>query len=97
MSPELLAVLARRFKALGDPARLSILEALRDGEHTVTSLAHETGLHQPNLSKHLALLLTEGFVERRRDGLYAWYRLAGTDVSRLCALAARAAADPRHH
>lgn len=97
MSPELVNVLARRFKALGDPARLLILEALANGERTVTRLVHETGLHQANLSKHLALLLTEGFVRRRRDGAFAYYRLAGSDIRRLCAIAAHSATHERHH
>lgn len=88
-SPELLDVLARRFKALGDPARLRIVQQLTEGEQTVSCLERETGIHQANLSKHLAVLLAEGFVVRRRDRSFALYRLASPDVARLCALAAR--------
>ena len=88
-SPELLGVLARRFKALSDPARLRIVQQLAEGERTVSCLERETGIHQANLSKHLAVLLAEGFVVRRRDRSFALYRLAGPEVVRLCALAAR--------
>lgn len=97
MSPELVNVLARRFKALGDPTRLLILDALANGERTVTDLVNETGLHQANLSKHLALLLTEGFVFRRRDRAFAYYRLAGSDIHRMCAIAASSVTHERHH
>ena len=75
---------ANRFKALGEPARLRILDALRSGELTVGDLCEKTGLNQANLSKHLQLLHNYGFVERRKEGLYVHYRLANEDVFRLC-------------
>lgn len=84
MSPELLSLIAGRFKALGEPARLEILNVLRDGEMTVTELADETELAQANLSKHLQLLHALGFVTRRKEGLYVYYALADSDVFRLC-------------
>ena len=84
MSPELLSLIAERFKALGEPARLEILNALRGGEMTVTELAEETALAQANLSKHLQLLHALGFVTRRKEGLYVYYALADSDVFRLC-------------
>lgn len=86
MTPDLLAAIAERFKVLGEPARLQILQALRGGERTVSELVGETGLGQANVSKHLQLLLNQGFVARRKEGLYAWYRLADQDVFRLCDL-----------
>ena len=84
MSPQLLELVAARFKALSDPARLAILGALRDGERTVSDLVEETGLGQANVSKHLRLLHHAGFVSRRKDGLFVHYGLAGRDVFRLC-------------
>ena len=84
MTPELLELVAARFKALADPARLRILDALRGGERTVTELIEATGLNQANLSKHLGHLHTLGFVDRRKEGLYVHYRLAHRDVFRLC-------------
>jgi len=85
-SPELLHTIAQRFKALGEPTRLQILNALRDSEATVTDLGARTGLSQANLSKQLNLLLQLGFVARRKEGLFAWYRIADRDVFRLCDL-----------
>ena len=84
MTEELFVSVADRFKALGEPARLRILDALRRGEATVGELAEMTGLNQANLSKHLQLLHTLGFVVRWKDGLFVYYRLADDDVFQLC-------------
>ena len=86
LSSQLLALVAERFKALGEPARLQILNQLRDGEMTVTELVEATGLGQANVSKHLALLLSLGFVSRRKEGLFVYYALADARVFRLCDL-----------
>jgi ArsR family transcriptional regulator len=84
MTPELLALVAERFKALAEPARLRILNALRERERTVTELMEVTGFTQPNTSRHLQLLHAQGFVERRKEGLHVYYRLNGEDVLALC-------------
>ena len=84
MTPELLGLIAERFKALADPTRLQLLNLLRGGERTVSELVEETGLGQANVSKHLQLLYSLGFVSRRKEGLYAYYALANKDVFRLC-------------
>jgi DNA-binding transcriptional ArsR family regulator len=75
---------AARFKALGEPARLRILDALRDGELSVGDLGARTGLTQANLSKHLQLLHALRFVARRKDGLFVYYSLMDEDVFQLC-------------
>jgi DNA-binding transcriptional ArsR family regulator len=96
MTPELLDLIAERFKALAEPARLSILSVLRDGERTVSELLEETGLGQANASKHLQLLHSLGFVERRKEGLYVFYRLADDSVFQLCdIMCGRIAAETR--
>jgi DNA-binding transcriptional ArsR family regulator len=84
LTPEVLELIAERFKALAEPARLHILHALRSGEKTVSQLLEATGLGQANASKHLQLLHGLGFVERRKDGLYVHYRLADDSVFELC-------------
>ncbi len=86
LRPELLELVAERFKALGEPARLSILNALRGQEMSVTEIMDATGLGQANVSKHLQILHGLGFVERRKEGLYVHYRLADNDIFRLCDL-----------
>lgn len=84
LSPEVLELIAERFRVLAEPARLRILTALMEGERSVSELVEETGLNQANVSKHLALLRTSDFVERRKDGLYAFYRVADPSVAVLC-------------
>ena len=83
LSPEQLEVIADRFRVLGEPTRLQILSALREQERNVTELVEATGFSQANLSKHLQLLLRAGYVERRKEGLSAYYRMADRDVFRL--------------
>ncbi len=86
MGPELLDLVADRFKALSDRARLSLLQALRGGPLTVNELVEATSMGQANVSRHLALLHTNGLVSRERDGVYVRYQLADRDVLKLCEL-----------
>jgi DNA-binding transcriptional ArsR family regulator len=84
LSPETLEAVANRFKVLAEPARLQILNELRVRPLNVTELMDATALNQANLSKHLQLLHTHGFVMRRRDGLFVVYALADQSVFALC-------------
>ena len=84
MTPAVLTLVAERFKALSEPVRLQILQALRSGERTVSELVEDTGLGQANVSKHLRNLLALQFVTRRKDGLFAYYSLADESVFQLC-------------
>ena len=84
LTPDVLGMIAERFKALGEPARLQILKCLQSEEMSVNQLVEETGLGQANVSKHLQLLHTFGFVSRRKDGLFVYYALADKGVFRLC-------------
>jgi DNA-binding transcriptional ArsR family regulator len=84
MTPHMLELVADRFRALSDPARLRLLNTLRDGERSVTELVGATGLGQANVSKHLAFLYHLGYVKRRKDGLFTLYELADKEIFRLC-------------
>lgn len=86
LTPGMIELVAERFKALGEPARLEILNCLRAGELTVSDLVERTGLGQANVSKHLQFLHSAEFVERRKEGLFMYYSLADKDVFRLCDL-----------
>ena len=86
LTPEMITLVARRFAALAEPARLHIMQALRGGEHTVGELVEATGLGTANVSKHLQLLHRAGFVTRRKEGLHVHYGIAGDDVFQLCDL-----------
>ncbi|MEM7415065.1 MAG: metalloregulator ArsR/SmtB family transcription factor [Gemmatimonadota bacterium] len=84
LSPEVLELIAERFRVLGEPARLRILSTLMAGECSVTDLVDRTGLQQANVSKHLGVLRASGFVRRRKEGLRAFYTLADPSVFTLC-------------
>ena len=86
MTPGTMDLVAERFRALGEPARLGILQALRDGERCVSELEADTGLNQANLSRHLQVLSATGMVRRRKEGLFVFYALADANVLRLCEL-----------
>ena len=80
LSPAQLARVAERFKALGEPARLRMLDVLRHGEMAVSELIMATGMGQANVSKHLQILHAAGLVARRKEGLFVYYTLADRDV-----------------
>lgn len=84
MSPALMQELSERFKALGEPARLHLLMALRSGEKSVGELVDITGLGQANVSKHLQQLHSNGYITRRKEGTFAYYAIANADVFMLC-------------
>lgn len=88
-SPEVLDLIAERFRALAEPVRLQILMVLAKGERTVGEVVEATGCKQANVSKHLGLLLDEGLVARRKDGMNAWYRIADPSVLELCSVVCR--------
>lgn len=75
-----LTLKAKLFRGLADPSRLAILEALREGEKTVSELVAETGLSQPNASGHLACLRDCGLVASRQEGRHVYYKLADERV-----------------
>jgi DNA-binding transcriptional ArsR family regulator len=95
LSREALEIIAQRFRALGDPTRLALLQALFDGERTVQELRALTQTSQANTSKHLALLLEQGLVARRREGLFTRYRIADATLQQICRVVCSSLAD-RH-
>lgn len=74
---------ARIGKALANPHRLELLDLLAQGERTVEDLAREGAMPVANASQHLQTLRAAQLVEVRREGLYAYYRLADEGVFRV--------------
>ena len=68
------------FKALGHPLRLRILDALREGEKSVSALQAELGAEQSTLSQHLGVLRRRGFVAARKEGTLIYYRANDAEV-----------------
>jgi DNA-binding transcriptional ArsR family regulator len=86
-------MVARFFRALGDPARLRLLEFLLPAEHTVSECVRHIGLSQGRVSAHLACLADCGYVQVRRSGRFAWYKVTDPRVADLVMLARALAAD----
>ena len=86
-------VVAKFFRALGDPVRLRLVEFLLHAEHTVTECVADVGLSQGRVSAHLACLADCGYVQVRRKGRFAYYRVADPRVADLVLLARSLVAD----
>ncbi|WP_159730927.1 metalloregulator ArsR/SmtB family transcription factor [Methylosinus sp. Ce-a6] len=66
--------------AAGEETRLRLLGLLAETELTVSEAVAILGQSQPRVSRHLKLLVEAGLVERRREGAWAFFRLASADV-----------------
>jgi DNA-binding transcriptional ArsR family regulator len=80
----LLELIAQRFRVLGEPMRIRLLDRLRDGDATVGELQEAVGASQQNVSKHLGVLLQAGLVSRSKHGTSARYAIADHGVFELC-------------
>lgn len=80
----LVELIAQRFRVLGEPMRIKLLDRLRDGEATVGELQDALGASQQNISKHLGVLLQAGMVSRTKHGTSSRYAIADEGVFELC-------------
>ncbi|MDN5853289.1 MAG: metalloregulator ArsR/SmtB family transcription factor [Actinomycetia bacterium] len=71
---------ARVCKAIADPKRLLILDALRDGPRSVGEIAEDLGMSQPNTSQHLAILRDRNILTTSRSGNTIYYSLNSRKV-----------------
>ena len=81
---DLVELIARRFRAIGEPMRIRLLDQLRDGEATVGALSAHLSASQQNVSKHLAVLADAGIIGRRKEGNHVYYRIVDEGVFALC-------------
>jgi len=77
---------ANYFQALAEPTRLRILNLLRQAEHNVGELAEACGYTAANMSRHLAVLMQQGFVKREGRGTSVYYQIADPTIYALCDL-----------
>jgi ArsR family transcriptional regulator len=84
LPPAALDLVARRFRLLGNPARLALLQQICDRQHTVSELQDLTGLKQSHVSRQLGMLDAAGIVRRRAEGNRVYYEVADEDIPRLC-------------
>lgn len=80
--------LATMFKALADPARVTLLSliAASEGEEAcICDLTAPLGLSQPTVSHHMKLLVDAGLVSREQRGKWAYYRIETAALDGLAA------------
>lgn len=80
----LIELIAQRFRVIGEPMRIRILDRLRDEPMTVNELTEALGASQQNVSKHLGVLHGAGVLGRVKDGNRVRYSIADESVFRLC-------------
>lgn len=80
----LVELIAQRFRVIGEPMRIRILDRLRDGSATVNELREALGASQQNVSKHLGVLHDAGIVSRTKEGTSVRYAIADESVFALC-------------
>lgn len=73
--------LAELLAVLGHPHRIRIVEELRDGECSVTSLHETLGISHSGVSQHLMLLRAHRIVCERRQGRHVFYRLRQPEMA----------------
>jgi DNA-binding transcriptional ArsR family regulator len=86
LSEEQLEQVALRFRLLGEPMRLRILQAVCHKPGTVNEVVKAVGATQANVSKHLALLAGAGILVRRKEGQRVYYGMKDQLAMKLCAL-----------
>ena len=80
LPPDALERAAQIFRAMGDGARLRILDLLKQRERCVTEIVAAVGEKFTTVSQRLKLLRSEGLIVRRRDGNHIYYALADRHV-----------------
>ena len=71
---------AEMCKVFTNPKRLEILNLLRDKEMSVTDLTKRTKLSQVNVSQHLSIMKSKGFVASKRRGKNIYYRITNPKI-----------------
>ena len=84
LSDQLVELIAERFRTMGEPVRIRIMQQLCQGEASVQDLADHLGSSQQNISKHLGLLPRAGNGGLPKAGTNANYRIIDESVLAMC-------------
>jgi ArsR family transcriptional regulator len=68
------------FKTLGHPARVRILEVLKDGEHSVSEMIPKIGIEASHLSHQLAILRKANIVQTRKVAATVYYSVVDAKI-----------------
>ena len=70
--------------ALANPIRIEIIDVLNDKELTLGELQNETGVLKSNLSQYLSLMVSNGILEQRKEGLNVYFKLSTDRIATAC-------------
>lgn len=71
-------------KALANPIRIEIIDVLNDKKLTFGELQNEAGVLKSNLSKHLSLMVSNGILVQRKEGLNVYFKLSTDRITTAC-------------
>ena len=81
---QLVELIAQRFRVIGEPMRIRLLDALRERPMTINELAEAVDATQQNASKHIGVLAQAGIVGRQKEGTRVRCFIADPSVFELC-------------
>ena len=84
LSDDMIEMVARKFRLLGEPIRLRLLRLLQEREYSVNELTKAVHGNQSNVSRHLGALHEGGVLNRRREGSNIYYSISDPLVTELC-------------
>lgn len=82
-TPEECLEIAEFLQGFSNPVRIRIMCCLRGGEKSVGEIARLVGAKQSNISQQLQVLMSKGYVSRRREERNIFYRVSRTDIFRV--------------
>ena len=84
LTEPMIEIITERFRVLGEPMRIRLLNELREGPLSVSELVERVGASQQTVSKHLGILHGVGIVERSKQGNKTLYAIVDESVFDLC-------------
>lgn len=71
-------------KALANPFRIEIIEKLNDSELSFGDLLKVLDISKSNLSQHLSIMVSNGLVIQRKEGVNSYFKLSSAKVAAAC-------------
>jgi ArsR family transcriptional regulator len=71
-------------KALANPIRIEIIDILNDREMSFGEIQEITGVLKSNLSQHLSMMVSNGILSQRKEGLNMYFRLTTEKIAIAC-------------
>lgn len=71
-------------KALANPIRIEIIDILNDKELTFGQIQEITSVMKSNLSQHLSMMVSNGILSQRKEGLNMYFKLTTEKIAVAC-------------